>query len=624
MRARLAIQLVTIALVAALPSFAQEPASEHWTLQGALGADYSNTTNTPLFAPSNSNNTSGYSTVAGDWSLLLGGYLKDPKFIPFTVNYNGEHGSNAVALGGYRDNAYDVGFSASFLPDRPFPLHVFYQKNEYGVNGTGFGENSDTSSFGLTWDLLVRNLPHVDIRYLKQDNELQLPTSLTNSSYRLNELGIEASDKWKSWKWNAGFSDFSTNNNTVAALAFSSPYQESVKMQDLLVARTFWDDKARFNFGDRLEWQQESILGQPAGKFTDAYVDSHLRIQHTPKLSSNYFYTFTDISESGETSLPATQGTGSSVSLIPIPAFTSNTFGGGVQYRVIPSLTLFQQVQEYTVTAVQAVAEAETSEMDSFSGASFGRVWRGLELGGTYAGHFQVLGTTLGHHPATFSNDLEGRVSWGAPRRVRLVASGVDSKDNLVDQLGGFSTNRSLRLQAETSRFFGWHLRGSAERARLEYLSVSGDIKSNTTNYAAQVEQRRLALSVGHQTLAGAGALFPAILSAQQFLSIPLPLSELVATPLLNRLSRVDTAAATLRVRKQFDVSADYMSERDQLALSQPKFRTVDVSARYRVGKVRVQAGFGSYRIENITVPVRTGNFLNRYFLRVTRDFKIF
>jgi hypothetical protein len=235
-----------------------------------------------------------------------------------------------------------------------------------------------------------------------------------------------------------------------------------------------------------------------------------------------------------------------------------------------------------------------------------------------------MLGTTLGRHPTTFSNDLEGRVGWGDIRRVRLVASGVDSRYNLVDQLGGFSSTRSLRLQAETSRLFGWHLRGSAERARLEYLSVGGDIKSDTTNYAAQVQQQRLALSAAHQTSAGAGALFPATLSAEQFLSVPLPLSELVATPLLNQLSRVDTAAATLRVRKRFDVSADYSSEKDVLAFSQPKFRTVDVSARYHLGKVGIQAGFGSYRIENITVPIRTGSFLNRYYLRVTRDFKIF
>jgi hypothetical protein len=155
-------------------------------------------------------------------------------------------------------------------------------------------------------------------------------------------------------------------------------------------------------------------------------------------------------------------------------------------------------------------------------------------------------------------------------------------------------------------------------------MSVSGDIKSDTTNYSAQVQQRRLALSVGHQTFAGAGALFPAIVSAEQFLSIPLPLSELVTTPLLNRISHVDTAAATLRVRRQFDVSADFTSERDQLALSQEKFRTVDVSARYRVGKFGIQAGFGSYRIENATVSLPTGNLLNRYFVRLSRDFKIF
>ncbi len=623
MRARLAIQLVTIALAAALPSFAQDPTPEHWRLQGALGADLSKTTDTSLFTPSSPNNTSDYSTAGFDWNLLAGGYLKNPKFIPFTINYSGEHASNAVALGGFRDNVYDVGFSASFLPERSFPLQIFYRKSEYGANGTGFGENSDTSSFGFTWELRTRRLPHLTVRYLNQANEVQLPTSLTNSSYRLNELSIDASDEWKSWKWNGGFNDFSTTTNAVGAFALSSPFRENLKLQDLFVSRKFWDDKARLNIADRLEWQQESFLGQPAGQFTDAYVTSQLQIKHTPKLSSNYYYTFTNISQSGANSLTGTEGTGSNLSLIQVPAFTSNSLGAGVNYQVIPSVNLFQQVQEYRVTAVEGVAEAETSEFDSLSGVSFGRTWRGLELGGTYTGHYQLLGTTLGHHPTTFSNDLQGRVGWGDPGRLRLLATGMDSRYNLVDELGGFSSTRSLRLQAESSRLFGWYVRGTAERARLEYLGVSGDIKSDTTNYAAQVQHQRLSLSAGHQDLVGAGALFPAIINAEQFLSVPLPLSELVATPLLNRISRVDTATAALRVRAQLDVAADYMSERDLLSSSQAKFRTADISARYRVGKIRIQVGFGSYEIENITVPVQTGNLLNRYFFRITRDFKI-
>jgi hypothetical protein len=66
------------------------------------------------------------------------------------------------------------------------------------------------------------------------------------------------------------------------------------------------------------------------------------------------------------------------------------------------------------------------------------------------------------------------------------------------------------------------------------------------------------------------------------------------------------------------------MSESDVLATSQPRFRTADVSGRYRVGKVNIQAGFGYYRIENITIPLRNGNSLNRYYIRVTRDVKIF
>jgi hypothetical protein len=625
-KARVAIRLVTFALAAALPALSQEAPPEHWQLQGLLGADFSKETSTELFLPPSPQNTSEYSTIAGDLSLLLGGFYKDPKFLPFRIDFSGEHGSNAVALGGYRDNVYDFGFGASFLPDRSFPFHIFYQKSEYGALGAGFNENSDTSSFGFDWAVRVHHLPHLDLRYLRQSNKIQLITSLTNSNYRFSELGIDASDKWRGWKWNGGFTDFSTTNNAAAGLNLASPFQENLKMQSLLVSRTFWDDKARFSFMDRLQWQQEQFLGQPSGEFTDAYAAAQLQISHTPKFSSNYFYDFTRVSQSGATSLTGTAGTGSSVSLVQIPAVTSDTFGGGVQYRLTPDLTIFGQFQDYHVTAIQLVGEeeAETSLADSVGGASFGRRWRGLDLEAHYSGHLQIGGTNLGHHPTTFSNDVDGRVAWGDPRRVRLIASGVDSRYNLVDELGGFSTNRALRLQAETTRLFGWHLQGNAERARVEFLSASGEIKSNSTNFSVQMQQKRVALSAGRQALAGEGALFPALVSAEEWLSIPLPLNELVATPLLNRLSHVDTAGLVLRVRRQLDVSADYMNERDVLALSQPKFRTADVSARYRVGKVSVQAGFGNYRIENIAIPVRTGNFLNRYFIRVTRDFKIF
>ena len=77
-------------------------------------------------------------------------------------------------------------------------------------------------------------------------------------------------------------------------------------------------------------------------------------------------------------------------------------------------------------------------------------------------------------------------------------------------------------------------------------------------------------------------------------------------------------------MRKNLDVSADYNSEKDQLTSSLVKFRTMDVSARYYLGKFGIQAGYGSYRTENAIVAIQTGNSLNRYFLRVTRDFKIF
>jgi hypothetical protein len=235
-----------------------------------------------------------------------------------------------------------------------------------------------------------------------------------------------------------------------------------------------------------------------------------------------------------------------------------------------------------------------------------------------------LAGTTLNNAPNSWSNSLTGRVGWGDARYVRLTASGQDTRLNLVEQIGGFTDEKRVGLEAETHRIRYFRLRATGEYSQLALLNLSGDTRNKTLLYSLQADHRLFTVVFTTAFMDGAGALFPLGLIDRQFLVVPLPLSQLLATPLLNRTTNSRSVSLIARPRRRLDASVMWRQEDTRLTASDQTFNVLQADARYHLGKFSLEGGYSRNLNDVIAVTGLTGSRLALWYLRIGRDFRIF
>lgn len=611
-------------LAATIPAAAQQGDPERWHLNGSVGLSLNRTSQASLLPIAGATQSSRYDSAAGDLGLSLSGFWKDPELLPFTVDFNGEGGSNRVSAGGYREQLLGFGVNTTFLPSRPFPLHFFYRRSQLGARGDTFGQDADTTTLGVDWTLKARKVPRITTGYTRFTNNVKLPTSLFDNSYNQGHAFLTAADNWKRWDWGVSAERFTNVSNFFTGLSAPGDFREDLRVVGTRVRRPFWDDRADLSVDTRNQWRHDEIPGGDTSRSQDTYLAASFRLKHTEKLSSNYFYDYTRVNQSGlsaNTTLPGLPG---NVILLMPPSFSSNFAGGRLEYRANKEIRFFEAVRYQHVTPVSPSVETREALSESLSGVSYQKNWHGLDLISSYTGHLQFMGTNLGNRSHTFSNDLQGQAGWGSTRQARLVASASYAKLNLVDQLNGFTQEQRFRVDAETRAVRNLMIRFTADHSRIELLNQAGDAAQTGTSFGVQAEHRRFGASFTHTLGDGAGAVFPETLRMNFVISVPLPLDQLVRSPLLNRTSRGNSAALVLRLRRNLDFYASWRTQRDVLAASAFRFRTFEARARYRVGKVTIDFGFGSFRNESMIGATPNGLRTNRYLLRIARDFRLF
>jgi hypothetical protein len=118
--------------------------------------------------------------------------------------------------------------------------------------------------------------------------------------------------------------------------------------------------------------------------------------------------------------------------------------------------------------------------------------------------------------------------------------------------------------------------------------------------------------------------LFPLGLLDHQFLVIPLPIGQLLATPLLNRTTHAQTVSLLGRPRRRLEVSAAWRTEDTVLAASEQTFNVLQTDARYHLGKFTVEGGY-SRNLNDVTfITGISGTRLAIWYFRIGRDFKLF
>ena len=158
----------------------------------------------------------------------------------------------------------------------------------------------------------------------------------------------------------------------------------------------------------------------------------------------------------------------------------------------------------------------------------------------------------------------------------------------------------------------------------IELLNLSGDVRQSGTGYGVQVEHPRLGLSFSHTLQNGSGALFPIETQTTIQISDSLPLNLLLATPLLNSADHVTIGLATLRPRRNLEITGEYRNEKDVLTATSFQYRVLDGRLRYQVGKIHLEGGYGQYKNLSFGVPSFSGLKASLAFVRVYRYFKAF
>ncbi len=584
-------------------------------MQGALGLQLVQSRNTPRAALAS---RSSYQTLAGDYRFQLTGFLSDPAFLPFTAHFSNSYGAYEVDANGYLRTLFNGGISTTLLPSRPFPLRFFYSRTSYDNSGTVFGQNSDSSLLGVEWTVRQSRLPYLQAGFLRSSNRVRLATSLTDNDYLQEHRFVTLRDDRSGWQWEFGFDDYDTRSNFFAGIDLPASFHETLRVLSGGVRRLFWNTKADFRADHRSQWRQNRFLNGAVSTASESYTSVNLVFQPTEQLraSAGYNIVRTELQERFRVEVP--------FGLLRTPTFTAHLVSARLEYRWTQQLVLFQDLRYFYTRSPETELEVRKTLTESLSGAHYRTHWRGTELSASYIGRLQAIRTTRGARAHTFSNDIEGRITWGQLRSVRLSGSVRYGKLNLVEQLNGFSEDRRLRLEAQSDWLQPFRLQAWAENTKIVLLNLSGRTETEQTHLGVQVHHRRTSFSAGQTFGEGAGALFPAGLLPRLRLTQPLPIEQLFASPLLERTSRSTFLQWVLRPRQQLDFSAQWRNEHNLFALSDQRFQILELRARYRLAKVVLESGWAQYRT-SITLPdTRSGLRIRRFYLRLTREFTVF
>lgn len=614
--------LLLLFLFLTLPAVAQildeETAPERWHVNGSVGFSYNKADQ--QMQPANQG--SPLSAFLGDVRLNTDGFLLDPKFLHLNGGFDFQRGVTKAQLDNMDDSGIAGSLIASFLPRSYVPLTVTYVNTRAGNNGFGLDQSNDYTRTSVDWNMLFPKLPKLNIGYDHASNLVHVANTFGDSTYQDNGAHIALHDNWAQWQWNVGAGLTSSTSKSISGFSLTEPFDSRTHSLNASVTHPFWGEKARFAVDNFNIWRKDTLGGVPTDDTVEHYASSTLFVTPVPKVTTQVGYFLSDVAFQGSSAGFFLPGVGTTVN-IPAVSVLSNGFNGRAEYRPLKWLRLAQEGRYTIANAPDKQVEVRQSLSESLSTIGVEERWRGFDAQATYTGHLQHVTTSFDRTNNTWSNDVNTRLSWGNPRLVRLTGIYNHSRLNVVEQIGGFMLQNRARLEAETRHFGNFSLLFGVERMRMEYLSFTGDTKQDLTNFDLQLTHPRFSLGVSRNLMDGSGGLFSSLPDRSTYL-VNLPIFQLLGTPLLNRNMYATSVNFTLRARRSLDVNGVWRRENNVFSLSHQSMRTLDVFARYRLGKVTLDGGVARFMNDVNTPGIFNGNRLNRVYVRIGRDFSLF
>jgi hypothetical protein len=610
--------MLVIASSAAVAQYSNyEP--PRWRVNGFAGVDLTHTSQSQI----NQDGQTGQMAPLGDLRLNSDGFLLDPRFLHLNAGLDYQKGTNSSDRGDLGVGGMNIAVGTAFLPNSHQPLRFSYTRTDHGVTGLGLDQNDDSSRIDVQWNVSRPNLPHIITSFQDYSSTVHVATSFADRSFSQKAFNVGASDVWKDWHWAGNYSIGNGNSTGASQIGIDSSFDNSTRAGGFNLSRGFWDNKARLLFENRDVWRDDHLVGDGTSKSSELTNNLNFDLQVHPKvlLSAGYGFAKVDFQGNGFDNV-LVPGAGN-IQVVALNSSTSNTGSGRVSYRPWYWLHLSQEVRTTFSSPADGLLESRTSYTDTASTLSADHHWRSFDFMGAYTGRFQVSGTTLNNSPDSWSNSYMGRIGWGDVRNLRLTASGENTRLNLVEQIGGFTDQKRIGAEAETHRVKYFRLRASGDHSEVELLNLSGSTRTRMTTYALAAEHRRFTVAFTSSYMKGAGALFPLGLIDQQFLVIPLPISQLLATPLLDRTTRSKGVMFLGRPRRHLEVAVNWRAEDTQLPESDQTYDVLQADARYHIGKFTLEGGYSRNLNEVTVITGLNGNRLAIWYFRIGRDFKI-
>ena len=559
----------------------------------------------------------------GDLRLNSDGYVLDPRFLHVTTGFEFQKGANTSDRGDLSTGGNNIAIAGALLPNSHFPFRVSYTRTDHGVTGLGFDQSEDDSRLDMQWTVLHPKVPQITTSFQMYGSTVHVPDSFADRNYDQKAFNVGVSDVWKNWNWVGNFSQGSGDSTGLSLFGVGSTFSNSTRAAGLNVHRTFWDNKARLMFENRDIWRNDSLAGDGTSTSGEITNNAIFDVQVHPKVTLGASYAFSKIDFEGDGLQTLLVPGAGQIAVVSLVSSISNSGAGHVEYRPLDWLRLIQEVRTTFSTPTTGVVESRTSFTESDSTVAADHHWAGFDLSGSYTGKFQLAGTTLDNSPNSWSNNFAGRIGWGDVRRVRLTAAGESMRLNLVEQIGGFTDQKRAGLEVETHVLRSFRLHAAGDYSQVELLNLSGDTRNKTVTYAAAAEHRKFSVAYSNSFVDGAGALFPLGLIDQQFLVIPLPISQLVATPLLNRKTHAQTVSFLAKPRRNLEAQLAWRTEDTQLSASDETFDVLQANAAYRLGKFTLEGGYWRNLNDVTIVTGLTGSRLALWYFRIGRDFRI-
>ncbi len=610
---------VVFCATSALAQYGYDPEPERWHLTGSAGVELQGSDQS--IVPSQVGNSQLF--PLGDLRLNADGFLLDPRFLHISGGFNFQKGVNESDRGSIDNGGLGLAVSTAFLPRSHIPLRVTYTRNTFGLTGLGVNQDSADSRLDVEWTEMFPSLPRFTVGLQHVSDEVRVPQSFSDRSFQDTGLNLGISDLWKGWEWSANGAIEGGSTSGIAELGQPTSFDNSTRAAMFNLGHSFWQNNARLTWENR--WvSQEQNLG-PNGNSDSTELTSHanLNLRLSTRWSAQAGYAFSQVDFNSSNFSANIPGAGQT-QVISLTSSTAHALSGRLEYHPKDWLRLSQELRTTLTSPIEQAAESRTSQTESVSTVTAEHRVHGFDLMGSYSGRYQLSSTTLDRSPDSWSNGFNARVGWGSTRTVRLTGVYEKSRLNLVELIGGYTDQQRARLEAETYRLKFVRLRASVEQYRIDILNVSGKTDNQGTNYAATAEHRLFSVTFAKSLGEGAGALFPDNLIPHQFVIIPLPVAQLVATPLLDRTVQSRSLIVIARPNRRLQAGLSWRKEKDLLFAANQFFDVLQFDARYRLGKVSVEGGYSRNLTDVYSPLTMTGDRLTRWYVRIARDFTIF